>query len=441
MATIYLSLSAKEDSIVGSEVLIRFTHGRINQRAKTGVFVLAQYWDKDTQNIAIPKYRLMSNEQQRLVEQLTYSNDRLDDIRAEVMSRFIDGGAGRLSVSSSWLKSIVEKSDSPHEHTFFELFDEFLDRRKLSDWRVRSFHVLIRALRRYELYTKKSHRGFVLSLDSITERTLDSFDKYLRTEHITLENNPDLRTSDRECRVPRERGQNTISGMMIKLRTFFIWANDNDLTKNNPFRRWRICEEVYGTPIYISVEERNKLYHTNLSRHPKLAVQRDIFIFQCLIGCRVGDLLKMSESNIVNDAVEYIPRKTKDGRPVTVRIPLAKDAKEIIRRYINENRRGILPFISEQKYNDAIKRCFFAAGLKRRVTILDSVTREPRQVPLYEIASSHMARRTFVGNIYKQVKDPNLVGALSGHKEGSKAFARYRDIDEQMKIDLVRLIE
>ena len=43
-----------------------------------------------------------------------------------------------------------------------------------------------------------------------------------------------------------------------------------------------------------------------------------------------------------------------------------------------------------------------------------------------------MARRTFIGNIYKKVKDPNLVGALSGHKEGSKAFARYRDIDEEM---------
>lgn len=48
-----------------------------------------------------------------------------------------------------------------------------------------------------------------------------------------------------------------------------------------------------------------------------------------------------------------------------------------------------------------------------------------------------MARRTFIGNIYKKVKDPNLVGSLSGHKEGSKAFARYRDIDEDMKKELI----
>ena len=58
-----------------------------------------------------------------------------------------------------------------------------------------------------------------------------------------------------------------------------------------------------------------------------------------------------------------------------------------------------------------------------------------------EVASSHLARRTFIGNIYKKVKDPNLVSALSGHKEGSKAFRRYRDIDEEMKKDLVKLLD
>ena len=52
-----------------------------------------------------------------------------------------------------------------------------------------------------------------------------------------------------------------------------------------------------------------------------------------------------------------------------------------------------------------------------------------------------MARRAFVGNLYKQVKDPNLVGALSGHKEGSRAFARYRDIDDEMKNELVKMLE
>ena len=58
-----------------------------------------------------------------------------------------------------------------------------------------------------------------------------------------------------------------------------------------------------------------------------------------------------------------------------------------------------------------------------------------------EIASNHMDRRTFIGNIYKLVKDPNLVSALTGHAEGSRAFNRYRDIDIDMKRDLVKILE
>ncbi len=52
-----------------------------------------------------------------------------------------------------------------------------------------------------------------------------------------------------------------------------------------------------------------------------------------------------------------------------------------------------------------------------------------------------MARRTFIGTIYKKVKDPNLVAKLSGHKEGSRAFARYRDIDNEMKRELVDMLK
>lgn len=52
-----------------------------------------------------------------------------------------------------------------------------------------------------------------------------------------------------------------------------------------------------------------------------------------------------------------------------------------------------------------------------------------------------MARRTFIGNLYKKVQDPNLIGSLSGHAEGSRAFARYRDIDKKMKKDTVNLLD
>ena len=100
----------------------------------------------------------------------------------------------------------------------------------------------------------------------------------------------------------------------------------------------------------------------------------------------------------------------------------------------------LFPFISRQKYNDDIKDIFRLCGVTRLVTVIDSVTGDEIQRPINEIASSHMARRTFVGNLYKQVKDPNLIASMSGHTEGSKAFNRYREIDDDLKKEVVSLI-
>jgi integrase len=220
-----------------------------------------------------------------------------------------------------------------------------------------------------------------------------------------------------------------------------LWCHDKKKTTNRPFDEFHIEECSYGTPIYITLEERDRLFEKDFSDNQSLEAQRDIFVFQSLIGCRVGDLYRMTKSNVVNGAIEYIPRKTKEGNPITVRVPLNVKAKAILEKYKNCEGDKLLPLISEQKYNSAIKKAFELAEISRIVTILDPLTNEEVRKPLHEVASSHMARRTFIGNIYKKVKDPNLVGALSGHKEGSKAFNRYREIDEEMKKELVSMLD
>ena len=281
----------------------------------------------------------------------------------------------------------------------------------------------------------------MLDVDEVTPDTLRDIWDFFENEYRYYELYPEIYEKVPEFRTPHPRGKNTLLDCFSRIRTFFYWCRDNKRTANTPFDDFPLEECTYGTPYYITIDERNKIYRTNLSRHPQLAVQRDIFVFQCLIGCRVGDLLKLTKSSVIDGAVEYIPRKTKDGRPLTVRVPLNDTALEIVERYADSPGDNLLPFISEQKYNVAIKRIFKAAGLKRLVTVINPTTREEEKRVLYEIASSHLARRTFVGNLYKQVKGPNLVGALSGHKEGSRAFARYRAIDDEMKKELVNLLK
>ncbi|MDD5892694.1 MAG: hypothetical protein PUC72_09235 [Bacteroidales bacterium] len=39
------------------------------------------------------------------------------------------------------------------------------------------------------------------------------------------------------------------------------------------------------------------------------------------------------------------------------------------------------------------------------------------------------------------MKEPNIVASMSGHKDGSKAFARYREIDKDINRDALKVFE
>ena len=207
----------------------------------------------------------------------------------------------------------------------------------------------------------------------------------------------------------------------------------------NPFHKFTIDSAEYGTPYYITTEERHQLENAPLEG--MVAIQRDIFVFQCCVGCRVGDLYKLTYANIIDGKLKYTPRKTKDNNPVLAIVPLNKTALSLLEKYYDENRNTLFPFISQQKYNVNIKKAFKLAGLDRKVAALNPLTRQHELKPLYEVASSHMARRTFIGGIYKHVQDPNAIGSMSGHVEGSKAFARYREVDDDLKRTMVNLLE
>ena len=151
--------------------------------------------------------------------------------------------------------------------------------------------------------------------------------------------------------------------------------------------------------------------------------------------------MKLKKTDIINGNIESIPHKTIKATGKTVIVPLNNMAREIVDKYFNILSGQLLPFSSPQRYNEDIKTILELCDITRMVTVLDPLTRTEKKVPINTIATSHMARRTFIGNIYKKVKDPNLVASLTGHTEGSKAFSRYRDIDTELKRELVGMLE
>ena len=245
---------------------------------------------------------------------------------------------------------------------------------------------------------------------------------------------------DKEKRQSKPRGANTLSENFKKLRAFFNWAQSEGVIRVSPFSKFKCEKELYGTPYYLTKEEMQKILSTDLSSTPEYERQRDVFIFHCCIGCRVGDLLRLKKSDVIDGAIEYIATKTIADNERTVRVPLNATALAIIEKYKDYHETKLLPFISSQKYNDYIKVVLTKCGITRLVTVLDPITRREEKHPINEIGSSHMARRTFIANIYNKVPDPNVIGSMTGHVEGSRAFARYRTIEDDLKKSLVDIL-
>lgn len=467
MAKVTFRLSSKPkttDGISRYEVLARLHTGNTDLYGKTGIFIPKEYTDNNGNKkmfwqdgkITIPRLSFADEVQMTIRQELTDAKASLSQLECKITDAWDDATTKNATIGRSWLQQVIDggksDNDKPNkEETLVEAFSRFIDSepmQKLSSQCLNHYKVMRDILARYEVMN-----GVVLTFDALTADELRRIDKYARDEHkIFDKDRRDKRLQVQAMEVsgtkrhPQQRGDNAMIVLFKKFRAFVRWANGLDkdyliepLTHNNPFDRYAIKAERYGTPFYLTIRERNKIYNADLP--PRLARQRDIFIFQSFVGCRVSDLWSRTKKDIIDGALEYIPRKTKDGRPITVRVPLTDTAKEILERYKDCSGDKLLPFIAQQQYNEDIKEILRLCGIDRMVTILNPLTGDEEKKPIYEVASSHMARRTFVGNIYKQVKDPNLVCKLSGHKEGSKAFARYRDIDDDMAKELVSLLE
>ena len=115
--------------------------------------------------------------------------------------------------------------------------------------------------------------------------------------------------------------------------------------------------------VYLTLDDVQNIYTADLSEPPHLAIQRDIFVFQCNIGCRIGDLLSLKKRDVINGAIEYIPTKTIKENARTVVVPLNSVTQEIVDRYSDYPGDKLLPFESSERFNDNIKIIFEKAGV------------------------------------------------------------------------------
>jgi len=304
-----------------------------------------------------------------------------------------------------------KKIKTQNSNTFWDRYDQYISERIVGqNSTIDSARTLIKILKKFKPD---------LTLEGFKIQFITEFHKYL--------------IDVRHC------SENTASTQLARIKSFIKYSYVRGWIDNNPFLKYKINAQVYGKPVYLTLEERDKIFNAKIEIK-KFELLRDILIFQSLIGCRICDLRKLTTLNIVGNNLEYIATKTKDENPRSAVIPLTKKALSIINKYNLPNGK-LLPEYSKCEINVDLKFLLDSLGIHRIVTIPDGNTRMGKQVRICDIASTYMARRIFIGGLYKKGVKDAIIASMSGHVKDSKAFGRYYDVDNDERQAAISLIE
>lgn len=160
---------------------------------------------------------------------------------------------------------------------------------------------------------------------------------------------------------------------------------------------------------------------------------RDLFVLQCLVGQRVGDMQKFfngdNEKDKEEDTISIIQQKTK-ARAI---IPLTPLAKEIISKYQNTELKYYKP--SNSNLNAELRIIAEEAGLNTPVTFED---KDGKQVkPLFELVHTHTARHTFITIMCRRDIPKETIIIATGHEDTKmidKVYSHLSNKDKAQKV-------
>ena len=285
-----------------------------------------------------------------------------------------------------------------------------------------------------------------ISACEFTSDLLLEYRQFIYNEYLYVSQFPSLYPKGEGRHAPRRRCKNTTIVHDLKaLQAFFRELEDTGEIRRSPFKkisfekRRSIMHVMYDAPIFLKVEELKLLMKTAVPS--ELQQAKDIFVLNCALGCRISDLkrLTMDKVAVSEDGIpyiHYIPSKTTRTQTTNqeIQTPLIRPALDIIRR-TRLAFNGHNPKYEKQVYNKDLRRLLEYCGIDRPVCLFDSERGDNVYRPLYEVASSKLARKTHVDMLTKVQINYYAAGL---HREGSGAVFRYTSLELKDRYELLK---
>ena len=285
-----------------------------------------------------------------------------------------------------------------------------------------------------------------MSAREFTTELVMEYRQFLYDEYKYVPLYPDLYPRGSGYHWPKKRLRDTTVVHDLKLlQAFFAELENADEIRRSPFRklsmekRRMIMHTMYDAPIFLRAEELQVVMATDVPAELQWA--KDLFVLNCAIGCRIGDLLRLSMDKVAVSEegipyVHYMPSKTARLQTTNseVMTPLIEPALEIIRRtglhFTDHNHHYGL-----QRYNKALRRMLQVCGITRRVSIFCPETGDNAYRPICEVATSKLARKTHIDMLNKVQINYYAAGL---HRAGSDAVFRYTGLELKDRYELMK---
>lgn len=399
MATVnFLYRSTRESAPLNIRLLFRHQDKDYVIGGKSKIVVDRDYWNNQH-----GKQRIKDVEVKNLQ---TETLSKIASLESFILKEF--DKAPSLPVDKAWLNSTIELYYNPRKDEdlpsdligYINYYLEYRER-EISEANRKKVITLRNKILRLQADLKKKYQ-----IADVNENFRQEFTRFCERESYS---------------------KNTQHRELVLIKTICKHARFLGVETSHQLDGLRLKREPTHS-IYLTPEELKSIQEVDLP-HDYLDNARDWLVISCYTGQRVSDFMRFTSDMIRRENgksfLEFRQKKT--GKQMAV--PVLKEVIKVL-----EKRNGEFPrAISDQRYNDFIKEVCRLAGInekvkgKRRISIAPEGRKPSKNdyrdvegvFEKWELATSHLGRRSFSTNNYGKVPTAYLIN-ITGH--GSEAM-------------------
>lgn len=343
----------------------------------------------------------------------------LKQIALDVQTIANTAKANKIPVTKKYLSIELDKihkhkpepAIAPPEYNFITFYEKLKEESKLG----------IRLMQKGRNAGKPFSHNVVKNYGS----TLSAIKRYMISKKIKTLHFDDINKSFYEsfkafCYGPGEEKEiSTFASYIKDIKSVMNDAKELQLQSSNGHLATSFVMPSYEADTKaLSLEEIDTIHQLDLSSKPRLDKIRDLFLIGCYSALRFSNFNNLKVENIADGFIRVKQIKTGDR----VTIPIMRRLQMVLDKY-----EGRFPApVSNQEFNRVIKDVIKEAGLTymAEVKSFKGGVLNVTQQPIYELVSSHTARRSYATIMFKMGIPTMLIMSATGHKTES-SFLKY----------------